>query len=219
MGIFRQTGALFRKEFRLEWRQRYALGGMLLYVLSTVFIVYVAVQRVTPQLWNVLYWVILLFAAVNAVVKSFVQESGARQLYYYQLAHPVAVLLSKILYNTCLLLALGGLTFLALVFVAGNPVQEAGSFCLALLLGSIGLSIALTFVSAIAAKADNSSTLLAILSFPAILPMLLVLVNLSAHAVGLLGGSMAGKDILLLLSVDMILMAMSLLLFPFLWRD
>ncbi|MEY3050661.1 MAG: hypothetical protein RLY31_446 [Bacteroidota bacterium] len=219
MGIISQTGALVRKEFRLEWRQRYALGGILLYVLSTVFIVYVAVQRVTPQLWNVLYWVILLFAAVNAVVKSFVQESGARQLYFYQLAHPVAVLLSKILYNCCLLLALGGLTFAAMVFVAGNPVREAGSFCLALVLGSTGLSIALTFVSAIAAKADNSSTLLAILSFPAILPMLLVLVNLSAHAVGLLGGSMAGKDILLLLSVDMILMAMSLLLFPFLWRD
>jgi heme exporter protein B len=219
MSLLKEIIFLLRKEFTLEFRQKYAIGGILLYVLSTVFIIYISFQQVSPQVWNVLFWVIMLFASVNAVVKSFVQESGHRQLYYYQLANPMAILLSKMLYNALLLLALGILTFGAMAFVAGNPVEESGQFALALFLGSIGFSITFTFVSAIASKADNSSTLMAILSFPVIIPILLVLVNLSAHSIGLLQGSMITSDIMLLSAVDLILVALGLVLFPYLWRD
>lgn len=219
MSLFKEITFLLRKEFTLEWRQKYALSGILLYVLSTVFIVYISFQRVSPQLWNVLFWIIMLFASINAVVKSFVQESGHRQLYYYQLANPVAILLSKMLYNASLLLLLSVLTFGALSFIAGNPVEQAGPFSLALLLGSIGFSVTFTFVSAIAAKADNSSTLMAILSFPVIIPVLLLLVNLSAHAIGLLQSTMIGRDMMLLAAVDLLLVALGLVLFPYLWRD
>ncbi len=219
MNLFKETTWLLRKEIMLEWRQRYAISGILLYVLSTVFIVYISFQRIGPQLWNVLFWIIMLFASVNAVVKSFVQESGHRQLYYYQLAGPIAVLLSKMIYNAGLLLLLSGLTFGALCFIAGNPVEQSGTFALALFLGSLGFSITFTFVSAIAAKADNSSTLMAILSFPVVIPVLLLLVNLSAHAIGLLQGTMIGRDIMMLAAVDLILIALGLVLFPYLWRD
>ncbi len=219
MYLFKEISFLLRKEFTLEFRQRYAISGILLYVLSTVFIVYIAVQVIRPMLWNVLFWIIMLFASVNAVVKSFVQESGHRQLYYYQLVSPIAILLSKMIYNTILLLVLGILTFSALSFVAGNPVQQAGQFSLTLFLGSLGFSITFTFVAAIAAKADNASTLMAILSFPVIIPVLLLLVHLSAHALGLLGGTMASRDITLLAGMDLLLVALGMVLFPFLWRD
>lgn len=219
MNLLNEIAFLLRKEFTLEWRQKYAISGILLYVLSTVFIVYISFQTVSPQLWNVLFWIIMLFASINAVVKSFVQESGHRQLYYYQLANPVAILMAKMIYNTSLLLLLAVLTFLALGFIAGNPVEQAGNFALALLLGSIGFSVTFTFVSAIAAKADNSSTLMAILSFPVVIPVLLLLVNLSAHAIGLLQGTMVGRDIMMLAAVDLLLVALGLVLFPYLWRD
>ena len=218
MSLFMEIKHLLHKEFTLEWRQKYAISGILLYVLSTVFIVYISFQTVSPQLWNVLFWIIMLFASINAVVKSFVQESGQRQLYYYQLANPVAILLSKMIYNTSLLLLLSVLTFVALGFMAGNPVEQAGRFALALLLGSVGFSITFTFVSAIAAKADNSSTLMAILSFPVVIPILLLLVNLSAHSIGLLQGTMINRDIMMLAAVDLILVALGLVLFPYLWR-
>jgi heme exporter protein B len=216
MNLFKEITFLLRKEFKLEWRQKYAISGILLYVLSTVFIVYISFQRVSPQLWNVLFWIIMLFASINAVVKSFVQESGHRQLYYYQLANPIAILLSKMVYNASLLLLLGVLTFGSLSFIAGNPVQESGQFALALFLGSLGFSITFTFVSAIAAKA---STLMAILSFPVVIPVLLLLVNLSAHSIGLLQGTSTGGDIMLLAAVDLILVALGMVLFPYLWRD
>ena len=70
---------LLRKEFLLEFRQRYAMSGIVLYVFSMIFVVYIASIKVPPPVWNVLFWLIVLFASINAVVKSFVQESGARQ--------------------------------------------------------------------------------------------------------------------------------------------
>ena len=219
MPLIQEITFLLKKEITLEWRQKYAISGILLYVLSTVFIIFISFQKISPQLWNVLFWIIMLFASVNAVVKSFTQESGHRQLYYYQMANPLAVLLSKMIYNTILLLLIGCLTFVALAFIAGSPVEDAGQFATALFFGSLGFSITFTFVSAIASKADNSSTLMAILSFPVIIPVLLLLVNFSAHSIGLLGGDGTAKDIMMLVAVDLVLLALGMVLFPFLWRD
>ncbi|RMD95896.1 MAG: ABC transporter permease, partial [Bacteroidetes bacterium] len=168
MSLWSEIWFLLGKEVKLEWRQRHALSGILLYVLSTVFIVFISFQQISPQLWNVLFWIIMLFASINAVVKSFVQESGNRQLYYYQLANPLAILLSKTLYNILLLLLLGGLNAAALLLVAGNPLEDPGLFVLAVVLGSIGFSVTFTFIAAIAAKTSNSSTMMTILGFPVI---------------------------------------------------
>ena len=177
---------LLKKEFLLEFRQRYAISGIVLYVFSMVFVVYAASIKVQPQVWNILFWLIILFASINAVVKSFVQESGARQLYYYQLADPAMLLLAKIVYNTLLLLVLSLLAFGSYSVVAGNPVKDPSLFVLILVLGSLGFSIAFTFIASIAAKANNSATLMAILSFPVIMPILLTLVRLSAIALRLI---------------------------------
>ena len=89
------------------------------------------------------------------------------------------LLLAKIVYNTLLLLVLSGLLSVTYSVVAGNPVKDTRLFVLVLVLGSLGFSIAFTFIASIAAKANNSATLMAILSFPVILPILLTLMRLS----------------------------------------
>lgn len=211
--------ALLRKEILLEWRQRYALGGILLYVCSMVFVVYVAAVRIQAPVWNVLFWLIMLFASINGVVKSFVQESGSRQLYYYQLADPAMVLLAKVTYNTLLLLLIGSLALFTFGVVAGNPVKDVRLFALTLLLGSIGFSIAFTFIAAIASGANNSATLMAILSFPVVLPILLTLVRLSAISLRLIQDTAYWRDVVNLLAIDTILITLTFVLFPYVWRD
>jgi heme exporter protein B len=210
---------LLHKEFLLEFRQRYAISGIVLYVFSMVFVVYIASIKVQPQVWNVLFWLIVLFASINAVMKSFVQESGSRQLYYYQLVDPATLLFAKILYNTVLLWVLSTLSFLLYSTVAGNPVKDFGLFALILVLGSIGFSIAFTFIASIAAKANNSATLMAIMSFPVVLPILLTLVRLSAIALRLIQDTSYKRDIVNLLAIDVILVTLTFVLFPFIWRD
>jgi heme exporter protein B len=210
---------LLHKEFLLEFRQRYALSGIVLYVFSMVFVVYIASIKVQAQVWNILFWLIVLFASINAVVKSFVQESGSRQLYYYQVADPSMLLLAKIIYNTLLLLTLSGLSFGAYSLVAGNPVKDMPLFCLTVALGSVGFSIAFTFIASIAAKANNSATLMAILSFPVILPILLTLIRLSQIALRLIQDTSYKRDIINLLAIDAILLTLTFVLFPFIWKD
>lgn len=210
---------LLKKEFLLEFRQRYAISGIVLYVFSMVFVVYIASIRVTPPVWNVLFWLIVLFASINAVVKSFVQESGARQLYYYQLTDPVMLVLAKVVYNTLLLLSLSILAFGAYSLIAGNPVKDYPLFAAVLLLGSFGFSIAFTFIASIAAKANNSATLMAILSFPVILPILLTLIRLSSMALRLIQDTSYTRDILNLLAIDAILITLTFVLFPYVWKD
>jgi heme exporter protein B len=175
--------------------------------------------RIEAHVWNMLFWIVMLFTSVNAIVKSFIQENSSRQLYYYSLANPAAVILSKIIYNIVLLLALSILSWLAFSLVAGNPVRDTAQFFLALLLGSVGFSITFTFIAAISAKADNSATLMAVLSFPLVIPILMTLIKLSANALRLLNDTNTGRDILILLSIDLMLVGMVFLLYPFLWRD
>lgn len=219
MQLLKSIYFLVRKEITLELRQKYAISGILLYVLATVFVIYLSLVQVSPMVWNPLFWIIILFASINAVVKSFIQENSNRALYYYSLATPSAIVLSKIIYNFLLLLVLSLLTYGAFSLVAGHPVKNVQLFLLALVLGSVGLSITLTFVSAIAAKANNSATLMAILGFPVIIPILITLIKLTATALRLIQDTSYWRDIVNLLAMDTILIALTFVLFPYLWRE
>jgi heme exporter protein B len=220
MNLLSQTKALFLKEVRLELRQKYAISGILLYVISTVFVVYITLGgEVGGAIWAALFWIIVLFASVNAVAKSFVQESEKRQLYYYSLVSPTAVILSKMIYNSLLLLILCFLAWGGLSFVLNNPVKDNWLFSQTLILGSIGFSITFTFISAISAKANQSATLMAILSFPVIIPILITLLRLSKIAINLMADTAYYKDMLILGCIDLILISLVFMLFPYLWRD
>lgn len=220
MNILTETKHLLLKEIRLEFRQKYAISGVLLYVVSTVFVVYITLgQEVGGAVWAALFWIIVLFASVNAIAKSFVQESPRRQLYYYSLSNPASVILAKMIYNALLLLAISFLAFFVFSIVVGNPIKRPWLFYQTLALGALGFSITFTFISAISAKANQSATLMAVLSFPVIIPMLMTLMRLTKIAVGLMNDSAYYKDMLILLCIDVILGALSFILFPYLWRD
>lgn len=214
---------LIKKELTLEWRQKYALNGILLYVVSAVFITYLSFGANQGALsiptWNALYWIIILFSSVNAVAKSFVQEHQGRQLYYYMIASPEAIILSKIIYNTLLTLVLALLGYLVFSIILGNPVQDQTLFLVNLILGAVGFSACLTMVSGIASKAGNNATLMAILSFPLIIPILLMAINLSKHAIDGLDRGLSIDKIITLLAINAIIGATSYILFPYLWRS
>jgi len=217
--LVQQLFWLLKKEFTLEWRQKYSLGGIFLYVGSTIFIIYTSFIKIQPNIWNILFWIIALFTSVNAVAKSFVQESGYRQLYYYQTVNPVLLLMAKMIYNTILLLLINLLSFSLLSLVAGNPVKDYGLFSVAILLGSIGFSFAFTFVSSIASKASNSATLMAILSFPIVIPIIMTLVKIAASALRLIQDTSVWKDITILFGINLILGTLAIILFPYIWKE
>jgi len=184
--MLKEISTLIQKEILLEWRQRYALGGMFLYVITTVFVCFLSFKHVIDtHAWNALFWIIILFASVNASAKSFLQESKGRLLYYYTINSPQAFILSKIIYNAALMLVLSSL---------------------------------LTMISAIASKANNNFTIMAILAFPIIMPILMTIIKLSQNAID--GTDLYNlKYFCVLFSLDLIVAILSYLLFPYLWKD
>jgi len=227
MQLINQTIHLLKKEILLEWRSKYAFNGVLLYVVSTVFVCYIAFNlnpgftgtKGYPIIWNVLFWIIMLFASVNAIAKSFMQESKARLLYYYSVASPQAIILSKTIYNILLMSLLSVLALLVYMLFFTNTLGDPLYYFLTVLLGSISFSTVFTMISAIASKAGNNGTLMAILSFPVIIPVILVLIRLSKNAMDGLLRSVSYGDIGVLLAINVIVLTTALILFPFLWRD
>lgn len=217
--MFREVKYLLAKDFKLELRQKHAINGIILYILMIDFVVFLSFQQVEIKVWNTLLWIILLFAAVNAIVKSFVQESRYRDIYYYTLASPQAVILSKMIYNLFLMVFL---TFVGLAFYAmilGFPVVNTWVFLGTILLGAAGFSVTFTMVAAIASKASNSTSLMAVLSFPVFIPMLVLLLALSDLSFEPYQAAQVVKNMLILLVLDAIVVVMALVLFPYLWRD
>ncbi len=218
--MLKETLAILRKELLIEWKQKYAFNGLMLYVASMVVVVALALGAVLePLSWNVMFWLMILFAALNAVGKSFLAEEPAQQLYLYALAHPSALMLGKMLYNL-LLMSLISLLTMALFVLMGNVAIGAPWQLLGIAgLGSAALAANLTLVAAIASKAHNRGTLLAVLSFPIIIPVLLLLIELAEEAIAPTGKGMDMDALIFLGGITVVLAALSVMLFPFVWRD
>lgn len=217
--MWQEIRTLIEKDIKLEWRQRYAFSGIMLYLAATIFLVYISFIEMEPVVWVTLFWIILLFTAVNAVAKSFMQENKGRMLYYYSIAHPRAVILSKLIYNSGMMLLLAIVGMLLYMIVNKSPIAQLPYFILVVVLGSVSFGLAFTMMSAIAAKANHSVALMAILSLPFIIPVLLLLIKLTQTALLNHIEIYPVRDFALLFSLNVIMVLMAVLLFPYLWRE
>lgn len=211
--------SLVRKDLLIEWRQKHTLFGVLLYVGSTVFVVYMMSGQPEARIWNALFWITQLFVATNAVAKSFLQEPQARFRYYFTIARPATFLLAKMIYSTLLLLAMSLVSLLLFNMLLGSPILQTGLFVLVTALGSISLSVIFTFLSAIAARANQNAALMAILGFPLVTPILMILSQLALKAIAPVYQTGWGNLALILLLLDILIIILGVILFPFLWQE
>ena len=199
-------------------RQQYSFYGILLYIGSTIFVLYMAVEQTESATWNSLFWVIQLFISINAVAKSFLQESKGRMLYFYSIASPMNFVLAKLLFNSLLMLIMSLLSLFLFTLFLGNPIEKVGPFVGLVLLGGWGLSLVFTFLAAIAAKAQQNAAIMAVLGFPIIIPQLLLLIRLSKAAFNPVL-TIPAASVLLLVALDIMIILLAVILFPFLWKD
>ena len=219
MGSLHKIFLLLRKDFLLEWRQKYSLYGLILYITSAVFAIKMLQDKPEGETWNSLFWIILLFVSVNAVAKSFLQESKNRNLYYYSVHHPRDIILSKLIYNVILMLLMSGIAFFLFVFLLDNPIQNLSKFLLMVFTGGISLSLLFTTLAAIAGKAGGNSALIAILGFPIVIPQIILLSDLSKPLFITLQVSGWWQFYAALLLLDLLLIILSIILFPFIWKE
>ncbi|RYY63747.1 MAG: cytochrome C biogenesis protein [Chitinophagaceae bacterium] len=210
--------SLFKKDLLLEIRQQYSFYGVVLYIGSTIFVLYMALESPESRVWNGLFWIVQLFICINAVAKSFLQEAPGRMLYYQTLVSPLAFVLSKLLFNAGLMLLMSTLSYGLFALFLDHPVVRPGPFFGLVLLGGLSLSLVFTFLAAIAARAQQNAAIMAILGFPIIIPQLIMLMQISAAAFSA-SGTFPAAPILMLFAMDVLVILLAAILFPFLWKD
>lgn len=218
MGSSKHIFTLIKKDLLLEIRQQYSFYGILLYIIATIFVLYMTIQEPEPKVWNGLFWVIQLFICINAVAKSFLQETRGRMLYFYSIVNPRDFVLAKLVFNSILMLLMSFLSIILFSLFLGNPIQKVPQFIGLVLLGGWSLSLVFTFLSAIAAKAQQNAAIMAILGFPIIIPQLMLLMSL-ANTVFTDKTGIAASTLLLIVMLDILVVMLAVILFPFLWRD
>lgn len=216
----KQVIVLLRKDLLLEFRQHYTFFGILLYVASTIFVLYLAMGRPQADVYNGLFWMIQLFICINAVAKSFLQESKGRMLYYYYISSPVTFIISKMIYNSVVAVIMVVVSLVIFLILLKNPMSDAWLFAWTGFYGAVSLSLVFTLMSAIAAKAQQNAAIMAILGFPLIIPQLLFLIRISKAAFGEVFREGALLQMILLLTgLNILVLILSVVLFPFLWKE
>ena len=215
---FSQIRTLIKKDFLVDWRLKHPLTGVLLYVASTIYTVYLSFNVViTPVVWSSLFWIILLFIATTALAKTFIQEER-RRLYYFFLIKPHILILSKMIYSFVYLSVMGLFGLLIYIILVGKPEFSFLLFIVNFFNGVLGLSAAYTMISSLAVHTDQKGNMMAILGFPVILPILLLTISNSRKIVEGAAWPEIDNFSLILMSVNVIIVSLTLILFPYSWK-
>ena len=204
---------------KVEWRQKYAVQGVLVQMATSVLLIYLSLNTIALPVWNTLFWLMVLFNTINTIAKGFLQESEGKMLYYHSIARPRELILSKILFNALVSL------FLLLVFAAayslvlGFKIQLPWQYLLVSVLFTLGLSTVFTMVSAIAAGAGNNHILIPVLGLPLMLPLLLVTVKSAKKAMDGIETNAIYFDMAALALLDVMVIYLAVLLYKFLWKN
>jgi heme exporter protein B len=213
--------SLIKKELLLEFRQKSTIGGVIVYVIGTIFVSALCFKgKLDKPTWNALFWVITLFTSVTISGKSFLKETGGQALFNFLHYSPTQFIVAKILYNMVFMLVLSFITFFFYAFFIKNEVENLGLFFIVLILASTGLAAILSLMSAIASKASGNFAIMSILSFPVLMPLILVVIRISKQAVdGIEWAAVGFSFIGILVALNVLTITLSFLLFPYLWRD
>ena len=189
MSLLSSTTALLGKELRTEFRSRELLTTTVVFILMVIVLfsftfdpTYNESRRFGPGL----FWLAFLFAASLMLQPCFLREQNNDTLSALRLSvsDPFAIFLAKLVANTLFLLFTEVLMLPVFAILYNVPVMRVlGQLLLVFFLGSLGVSIAGTALSAISAQARMRELLLPLLLLPLLTP---VLVASTQVTVGLL---------------------------------
>jgi heme exporter protein B len=200
-------------------QQRTALYGIVLYVVCVVFLIYMLNPDADGLQWSSLLWLNCVFLVIQGTAKYFSLNAKSRWQYYYSIYKPQAYIAAHLAYNILLILILASTALALFAFFIGFPAINKSLFVGLYLLGAISFSILFTFLTQLVAKVNSNSALLAVVGLPLIFPLILLISDLSVAAFLPVLTSGWQKFLLALCGLDVIMIAMSFILFSFVWTE
>ena len=223
MALLQSSAAVLRKDFASELRTRYAVNALIMFVVTTLSIILFALggENVSTEILAGLLWIVIFFAAMSGLSRTFVSEEERGTTMTLQLlAPPSSVYFGKLGFNVLLIISLSFfIVVLYLIFISNFVVRSFDIFFVTLFLGGLGLAGASTIIAAIIAKANTKGTLYPVLSFPVLLPLLLAVINATKLSMEGAPFGEAMGEFQLLVSYAVVVITASYLLFDFIWKD
>ena len=217
------TTAVLDKEIRLELRSKQGTASLLLFVLSSTFLFWLAVQKtiISDDVIASLLWMIILFAAALGLGRSFQsEEEGGTTLLLRMNVRNSSVYAGKLVFNFLLLLIVGLLATLAVAFLLPATIYSPAMLAVTLLLGTLALAGATTLLSAVNARVSGNTLLLPILLFPLLAPLLISAVNITQGAmINSTDWTTVMEPIMVLIGYAGVAITSSVLLFDSVWSD
>jgi heme exporter protein B len=217
--------AVAAKDLRTEFRTRVALNSLGLFALTVLAAVSYTVgpYRITaedrPFLLAVLLWIVVFFAALAGLDRSFVKEEESHTAPLLRLAaSPAAVWFGKLIFNLLLIYALMAVLVPLYCILMGYRIELVGGFLMILVLGGYTLAVVTTIIAAIIARALTRGALFSVLSLPLLLPLLIFLIQGTAGAAEGTADTVS-NTIRAVLSMGGIMTIVSAALFPVVWSD
>ena len=217
--------AVAGKDLRAEFRTRVAMNSLGLFALTVLAAIsytigpYRIAAEDRPFLLSVLLWIVVFFAALAGLDRSFVKEEESHTAPLLRLAaSPHVVWLGKLVFNLILIYLLMAILVPLYCILMGFQIQMVGWCVLILVLGGYALAVITTIVAAIIARAMTRGALFSVLSLPLLLPLMIFLIQ---GTTGVAEGSLevVQSTLRAVFSMAGIMTVVSAALFPVVWSD
>ncbi len=215
--------ALFKKDWQQELRTKYSINSLLMFVIVTVSLLLFSVgeESLSPFIISGFFWVVVFFVAMMGLSRAFVaEEEKGTSLVLQLIISPSAIFVGKFLFNFVLISILVPIIIiLFILFFNSFVIYNNLFFLLTIFLGNIGISTTSTIIAAIVAKANYKGKLYPVLSFPLLLPLILLLTEITRQAIE--GRTLIQNfaEVGILICYDVIMLVGSYLLFEYIWKD
>lgn len=214
--------AILAKDLQTELRSRYAMNTVLAFVGASLLLILFAlkVDKLPPTPKSAIVWIVILFAALSSLSRSFVMETDRRTYDLLRLhSSATEVFVGKLCYNYLFTLSVNLATFIIYTSLLGMPIADGFAFVMVLLLGTAGLSGVATMLGAIVSQADRKGAIFSVLSLPMLFPLILILVRTTKAALieGLTENYL--NDFWALLGYAGVTITAGVLLFDYIWDE
>lgn len=214
---------IFYKDFTSELRMRYAINALIMFVIVAISTILFSIgnERAPQNVYAGMFWVIVFFSAMSGLSRVFVsEEERGTTLILSLIANPISIFLGKFLFNLVLIFFINTLiAVLYSILFQDFVIQNWDSFIYAFILGNIGIAISSTIIASIIAKANVKGTLYPVLAFPVLLPLIMMLIEITKAALEGNPISDVSAEFVVLISYDIVMITASIMVFDLIWRD
>ncbi len=213
---------VLKKDLKSEYRTRYALSSLFLFVFITISLIYftIGTKEIEPALLSSLFWIVIFFASMTGLGRTFITEEEKSTILFLKLySDPLSVYFGKLLFNILLISLVNIVSvILFLLLIESFQIYNYLIFFSNIIISGISIAGGTTLLSALISKANGKSSLLPILSFPVLLPVLIIATELTKAT---LHPELEpdANDLVIILSYTGALITSSYLLFDYVWKD